>query len=134
MKNCVAKLEKNEDKKIKRWNLISEAASKQSKRNFIPIVNEKITMNELYSKIKEYNLVIVAYENENKVSLKDILKENEDAKKIAIVIGPEGGFTENEISNLLKNNAKIVSLGKRILRTETASLALLSMIIYEYEL
>lgn len=133
MKNCVAKLN-NEENKIKRWNTISETAAKQSKRNIIPKVWHKISFEELQNKVKEYDLVIVAYENEKHTNLREILEENNGVKNIAIVIGPEGGIDEREISILESNGCKLASLGKRILRTETASIAMLSMIIYEFEM
>ncbi len=133
MKNCVAKLN-NEENKIKRWNTISETAAKQSKRNIIPKVWNKITFEELKNKIKDYDLAIVAYENEKHTNLKEVLQDNKDAKNIAIIIGPEGGIDEKEINALEENNCKVASLGKRILRTETAPIAMLSMITYEFEM
>ncbi len=140
MKNCIAKL-KDEDKKIQRWQAISEAAAKQSKRNIIPQICRLKSIEDVAKSIKDFDCMIVAYENEDKITLKQILqenrtkfsnKENKDCK-IAIVIGPEGGIDEKEAKLLSDEGAKIVSLGKRILRTETASLAMLSMIMYEYD-
>ena len=132
MKNCVAKI-KDDIKKQERWQKISEAAAKQSKRNIIPSIEKSVDMKYLCSKINEYDLVLVAYENEDKKTIKDILKNNK-VKKIAIVVGPEGGLTEKEVEELIKCGAKAVSLGKRILRTETVPIAMLSMIMYEYDL
>ena len=133
MKNCIVKL-KDEDKKILRWQEISESAAKQSKRNIIPKIEKMININKLREKIKDYDLGIIAYEDENKTTLKEILKQNKDVKNIAIVVGPEGGITKEEIESLKGGKAKLVSLGKRILRTETAGIAMLSMIVYEFEL
>lgn len=132
MKNCIAKI-KDEDKKNNRWQKISESAAKQCKRNIIPSIERSVSMDFLYENIKNYDLVIVAYENEENKTIKDILK-NKDVKKIAIIVGPEGGLSEEEVLNLINNGAKVASLGKRILRTETAPIAILSMIIYEYDL
>lgn len=132
MKNCIAKI-KDEDKKNNRWQKISEAAAKQCKRNIIPSIERSVNMDFLYENIKNYDLVIVAYENEENKTIKDVLK-NKDVKKIAIIVGPEGGLSEEEVLNLINNGAKVASLGKRILRTETAPMAILSMIIYEYDL
>lgn len=132
MKNCIAKI-KDEDKKNNRWQKISEAAAKQCKRNIIPSIERSVNMDFLYENIKNYDLVIVAYENEENKTIKDVLK-NKDVKKIAIIVGPEGGLSEEEVLNLINNGAKVASLGKRILRTETAPIAILSMIIYEYDL
>ena len=133
MKNCVMKLN-NEEKKIERWQKIAESSSKQSKRNRIPKVNGKINFEEMIEIVKKYDLSIVAYENEEKTTIKQILLKNRNIKNIAIIIGPEGGISENEYKILCNNGIKSVSLGKRILRTETAPITMLSMINYEYEL
>lgn len=133
MKNCIAKI-KDEDKKISRWQAISESAAKQSKRTIIPKINKVEKIKNIKDKIKNYDLVIFAYENEKNISLKNILNDNKDVVKIAIIIGPEGGFDKEETKELEDFGAKAVSLGKTILRTETASIALISMILYEFEL
>ena len=132
MKNCIAKI-KEEDKKQARWQKISEAAAKQSKRNIVPTIEKSIDMNNLCENIKNYDLVIVAYENEEDKTIKDVLHNN-NIKKLAVIVGPEGGLTEKEVSELASNGAQVVSLGKRILRTETAPVAILSMTMYEYDL
>ena len=133
MKNCIVKL-KDEDKKISRWQEISEAAAKQSKRNIIPKIEKMINVKNLREKIKDYDLCIVAYEDENKTTLKDVLNRNKNVKNIALVIGPEGGIDKDEVKMLNENGAKTASLGKRILRTETAGISIISMITYEFEL
>ena len=135
MRFSIAKI-KNEDKKIVRWNKIAESAAKQSKRNIIPSIEQTIKVNEMINQFKQYDLILVAYENESKQTLKDVLKnsQKEKIKNVALVIGPEGGVDSKEIELLVQNGAKCVSLGKRILRTETAPLTLLSMLIYEFEL
>lgn len=132
MKFCVAKLN-NEEKKLSRWQTISEAAAKQSKRNIIPKIENKISFKNMLGILNEFDLVIIAYENENKTNLKEILQENKNINNIAIIIGPEGGLAQDEVEQLIENGAKSASIGKRILRTETASLAMLSMIMYEFE-
>lgn len=133
MKYCIAKI-KDEEKKNLRWNKISEVASKQSKRNIIPKIEKSISISTLCSEIENYDLVIVAYENEENITLKDVLKGNSKIKNIAVIVGPEGGISTDEIEKLKERGAKIVSLGNRILRTETAPIAILSMMVYEYEL
>lgn len=134
MERSIVKLTgKDEMKKIERWQKISEVAAKQSKRDIIPEVENVIKIDELYNRIKEYDLFIVAYEDEKQVKLKKILKENKNAKKIGILIGPEGGIAPQEIEQLKKNDAIIVTLGNRILRTETAPIVTTSNIIYELE-
>ena len=133
MKYCIVKI-KDEEKKNIRWNKISEVAAKQCKRNIIPKIEKSIDTYTLYNEIKNYDLTIVAYENEDNITLKTVLRENKNIKNIAVIIGPEGGISSEEIEKLKENGAKIVSLGNRILRTETAPIAVLSMMVYEYEL
>lgn len=140
MKRCVVKLnEKDQIKKIDRWRKISEVAAKQCGRNIIPKVNHIISISELNQKIKEYDLMLVAYENEKENTIKHELlnfKENIEPNteiKIAIVIGPEGGLEDKDVELLKHNGAKIITLGNRILRTETVALNVLSVIMYELE-
>lgn len=132
MKFCIGKIKDN--KKITRWQTIAEAAAKQSKRNIIPTIENPISFKEMAEVLKEYDLALVAYENEEKTNIKEVLQQNPDAKKIAIIIGPEGGISKEEVESLVTNGSKEVSLGKRILRTETASISMLSMIMYQYDL
>ena len=136
MARCVVKLDdKNSKKKIERWQKISEVAAKQSGRNTIPKIDESINMKKVCESISEYDIVLVAYENEKENTLKSELKKIKTTNKlnIAIIIGPEGGIDKKEILELKNNGAKIITLGNRILRTETASLVVLSNIIYELE-
>ncbi|MGO1712416.1 MAG: RsmE family RNA methyltransferase, partial [Senegalia sp. (in: firmicutes)] len=79
---------------------------------------------------KNNSFIIVPYENENKIYIKEVLKKTKE-KDISIIIGPEGGFSESEIKKLQEIGASIVSLGPRILRTETAGLTLISIIMYQ---
>ena len=137
MERCIVKIDKkSEMKKIERWNKIAEAAAKQSKRDFIPKVENIINIENICQNAKKYDIIIVAYENENKNTLKTVLKnlDVQNKLKVGVVIGPEGGIAEDEIEELSKAEAQIASLGNRILRTETASLVVLSDIIYEFEL
>lgn len=140
MKRCVVKIDtKSEAKKIDRWQKIAEVAAKQSKRDIIPKIENIIKIEGLCKNTTKYDIILLAYENENKTTLKDELQElkkNIDSKKlnIGIIIGPEGGLSEIEVNKLIDANAKCVSLGKRILRTETAPIVMISDIIYEFEL
>jgi len=140
MKRCVVKLDQqSENKKIERWQKIAESAAKQSGRNTIPEIRQVIKVEDI-SKLKDlYDLIIVCYENEKQNTLKSQLSQ---AKKqfagkaefhIAVVIGPEGGLEEKDVDFLKQNGAQVVTLGKRILRTETVALNLLSIIMYEFE-
>ncbi len=135
MNRCISKLDKNKEKnKIERWNKIAEVAAKQSGRDFIPIVNNLINFNDIIEIVKDYDVVILAYEKEQDLKLKDVLKRCNNVKKVAIIVGTEGGIEELEVQ-YLKDKAKVqvITLGKRILRTETASIMMASNIIYELE-
>lgn len=135
MERCVVKLDsKVANKKIERWQKIAEAAAKQSKRNSICRINNIINIKNICNVVQNYDILLVPYENEEKNSLKEILKtiENKEKLNIAIVIGPEGGFEEKEIELLKQYNGKIITLGKRILRTETVAMAMTSIIMYEF--
>lgn len=142
MKRCVVKLnEKDKKKKIERWQKISYSAAKQSMRNIIPKVNDVININKLCEIINNYDIMLLAYENEKENFIKNeienlkekIKKENLQKLNIGIIIGPEGGLDIKEVEILKQNGAKVISLGNRILRTETASLNILSIIMYELE-
>ena len=138
MKRCVVKIDsKDESKKIARWQKIAESAAKQSGRSTIPEIKNIVNIEKIIQLIKEYDCVIVAYENEKNNTIKRELleiKENiHDKVKIAVVIGPEGGLEEKDVEILKQNGAKIVTLGHRILRTETVALNVLSVIMYELE-
>lgn len=138
MQRCVVKLDiKSENKKIERWQKISESAAKQSGRNSIPQIHKIIKIEEISKLKKEYDIIIICYENEKENNIKKEIQKLKQNKKqeirIAIVIGPEGGLEENEVKYLQKEGAKIVTLGNRILRTETVALNILSIIMYEFE-
>lgn len=119
---------KKEKKKLERYIEIAESAAKQSKRTYIPKVNRLLSFNEMLEELKN-SYTILAYENRGN-SLRDILQKDKP-KEINIIIGPEGGFSEEEVEKFERIGANIVNLGKRILRTETAAIALISMIQYE---
>lgn len=142
MKRCVVRLkEKDEERKIERWQKISEVASKQCGRNHIPQINKVKSITQICSEIENYDLVLIAYECEEKNTLRKELEKikakaketNKEKIKILILIGPEGGIDEKEIELLKQNGAKIITLGKRILRTETVALNMISIIMYELE-
>ena len=139
MKRCVVKLqEKDKEKKQKRWNSISEVAAKQCGRNKIPLIDKVTKISEISNKIKEYDIFLIAYENEKEITLKQCLKQirkeyQNDNIKIGVLVGPEGGIAPEEIKLLQDNGAITMSLGKRILRTETVALNVLSIIMYELE-
>ena len=129
----VAKNEMGEYKKMDRWNRISLEACKQSKRTMIPKVNEPMEFKNLLDILNKFDLILVPYENEEGKGLKKVCNSINRAsvKTVAIVIGPEGGFEEAEIDTLKKHKAEIITLGPRILRTETAGFVCASLIMYE---
>lgn len=136
MVRCVVKLdEKDAKKKIERWQNVAIAAAKQSKRDKIPQIENKLKLRQIVDKIKEYDCFLVAYEEETSYMLKQELKklENKENYKIGILVGPEGGIDSKEVELLKENGAKVISLGKRILRTETAPIVMTSNILYELE-
>lgn len=127
--NCVVKHDnKNITKKNERYKKIAEEAAKQSRRGIIPNVEITLTFNEMLSRLSEYENALFLYEKGGE-PLKKVLKEKTET--IACVIGPEGGFSEKEAA-ALGEICKTVTLGKRILRTETAPICVLSAIMYEY--
>ncbi|MBO5479031.1 MAG: 16S rRNA (uracil(1498)-N(3))-methyltransferase [Clostridia bacterium] len=137
MERCVVKLdEKTAEKKVARWQKIAEVAAKQSKRDKIPTVHSCISLKKVYEKLEKCDIVIVAYEEEREISIKQVLKavDVKEKKNIAVLVGPEGGIAKEEI-DFLKTlpNEKTVTLGRRILRTETAPLVLASVIMYEFD-
>ena len=118
-----------EQKKLDRWQKIAKESAKQSKRNIIPTVEPIITVSELIEKLKHIDAeIIVPYELEGVKILKDVLKEPKH--NYYIVIGPEGGFDIKEIEMFQEIGAHIVTLGKRIIRTETAGIVTASVIMY----
>lgn len=132
-KRTVVKLEnaQAEKKKIDRWNKIASEAVKQCGRGRIPKVSEVSEIKDICAMANSFDLLLVAYEEETEVSLKSVLKSNSDAKKIGIIIGPEGGLERGEVERLTESGAKSVTLGKRILRTETAGHTVLTAVLYE---
>ena len=137
MKRSVVKLqEKDKQKKMVRWNKIAEVAAKQSGRDEILKINDVINYKNIFNYLEDYDIVLLAYEKEEKLTLKKALSKLDKTKenKVAVLIGPEGGFDDIEIEQAKQNSpVNIVTLGKRILRTETAPLVISSNILYELE-
>ena len=139
MERCVVKYEeKDKMKKINRWQKISEVAAKQCDRDFIPKINNITSLKNVCNLLHEYDIVILAYEKEQKTTLKEVLRsikeKYQEEVKIAVIIGPEGGIDTKEVEMINKNNnVRTATLGKRILRTETVALSVLSNIMYELE-
>jgi 16S rRNA (uracil1498-N3)-methyltransferase len=128
----VVKSELGEFRKVDRWGRIALEACKQSKRSLIPRIGTPIEFHQLMEKLKEMDLVVVPYENQEGFGIKHMMKNIKDnIKNIAVVIGPEGGFDTEEIEALKEIGAYIVTLGPRILRTETAGFVCTTMLLYE---
>ena len=137
MKRCIVKLnEKDKEKKIQRWQKIAEVAAKQCKRDIIPKINNITNVKLICNIIQNYDIILVAYEKEIERTLKSELKKIKEynQKNIGIIIGPEGGLDEDDVKLLEESGAKVITLGNRILRTETVALNVLSNIMYELEI
>ena len=117
-------------KKTERWQKIAEAAAKQSKRDVIPVVHEVMKLSQVL-KEEKWDLLVIAYESENRISLKEVLQVRRNAKSIGVIIGPEGGLSNEEVKVAQDAGGTAVSLGRRILRTETAGLVAATAILYE---
>ena len=140
MSRCIVKLnDKDTQKKVERWQKISEVAAKQSGRDIIPKINNVCNFNDILNKANEYDALILAYENEQENKLRNEienlkrLREQKEKIKVAVIIGPEGGIAGEEVQKAKEKGIKIVTLGSRILRTETVALNVLSIIMYELE-
>ena len=127
--------DRTQKKKLERWQKIAETAAKQSGRDIVPTVENSINLAKLCNLIQKYDIVLLAYENEKENKLKDELKNIKNKKdlKIGIIIGPEGGIEKQEIEKMQLAGAKVITLGKRILRTETVGISITSIIMYELE-
>ena len=134
-KRCVVKLdEKKAAVKVNRWQGISEAAAKQSRRGVIPVVHNVISMQEAIDYTQSMDVKIIPYElAEDMRHTKDIIQSVKPGESVAVFIGPEGGFEESEVQAALAAGIEPVTLGKRILRTETAGLTVLSWLMYQLE-
>lgn len=125
----------NFNKKIDRWQKVSAEAVKQCRRGLIPEVSEPVKTAEMLEMMKSFDMILFPYESETGRTIKDSLRGLESKPaSIAMVIGPEGGFSDKEADALKEIGADCVSLGKTILRTETAGMAALAMVMYELEL
>ena len=124
MNNCVVKLEpKKKQSKVSRWQAIAESAAKQSKRNAIPKVYDVLSYKEALLKASQMDVLLVPYEcAEGMIATKEAFSRIKKGMSVGIIIGPEGGFSEKEISEALTAGGNVISLGRRILRTETAAI------------
>ena len=134
-RRAVVKLDrKKEESKLKRWNTIAESAAKQSGRMMIPQVHSVLTMKEAFAYAKGFEVNLIPYElAEGMEETKQIIAEIRPGQSVGIFIGPEGGFEKEEVEQAVKAGAEPLTLGKRILRTETAGLTMLSVLMFHLE-
>ena len=134
-RRCVVKLDaKKAQKKVTRWQQISESAAKQSKRMLIPEVKNVMSWKEALAFAKGLDVVLIPYElAQGMKETREILAAIQPGQSVGIFIGPEGGFEEEEVRDAMEAGGKPVTLGKRILRTETAGMTMLSILMYTLE-
>lgn len=135
MKRSIMKInQKNHDKKINRWQDVALSAAKQSRRGIVPEVKSVMSFKEACAYAETMNINLVAYEDAEGISkTKSLMSSIGDYSKIGLFIGPEGGFDKDEITMLELIKSKIMTLGERILRTETAGLSALAIIMFHLE-
>ena len=134
-KRAVVKLDaKKEQTRLKRWNTISESAAKQSGRGVIPEVSGVMSFGKALEEAKKLDVLLIPYERaENMAKTRQVMGEIRPGQSVGIFIGPEGGFEESEVEEAVAAGAQAITLGKRILRTETAGLAVMAMLGYLLE-
>lgn len=136
MHRCVVKLDdKKKKSKVARWQAVSESAAKQSKRSIIPEIFPVMSYKQALEEAKKLDLLLVPYECERGMqATKDALSQIKNGMSIGIIIGPEGGFEESEVNAALEIGGKAISLGQRILRTETAAITAVGMCMLHTEM
>lgn len=134
-KRSIVKLDaKKSDAKIQRWQAISESAAKQSKRSIIPNIHNVMSFMEALEYAKEMDVLLMPYENAKGIAeTKRIISEIKPSQSIAIFIGPEGGFDESEVNMAMEAGLSPITLGKRILRTETAGFTVMAALMIHLE-
>lgn len=130
---AIVKLDKKEAKKLERWQKIAEAAAKQSGRGKIPEVGQQVLkFKEAVAEAKELDGAIIPYEKEEETGIRQFV-QGFKGESIGVFIGPEGGFAEEEIALAQENGLRPITLGKRILRTETAGMTTTAILLYELD-
>lgn len=143
-RRCVVKLDaKKEEKRRKRWNAIAESAAKQSGRGMIPEVLPAVNFSQALKQAEELDVCLIPYECAGELlsdgettamqKTRNILSDIKKGQSVGIIIGPEGGLEKAEVESAIGAGAKPISLGKRILRTETAGLCILSVLMFQME-
>ena len=130
---AIVKLDKKEAKKLERWQKIAEAAAKQSGRGKIPEIGQQVLkFKEAVAEAKELDGAIIPYEREQETGIRQFV-ENFKGESVGVFIGPEGGFADEEIALAQENGITPITLGKRILRTETAGMTTTAILLYELD-
>lgn len=134
-RRAVVKLDgKKEDAKVKRWNTIAESAAKQSGRMLVPEVTGVMTLKEAYAYAAAFDINLIPYElAEGMADTKQVIGQVKPGMQVGIFIGPEGGFDVEEVEAAMEKNIHPITLGRRILRTETAGLTALSILMFQLE-
>ena len=135
MKRSVVRLDdKKAAKKADRWNSIAESAAKQAGRNRIPEVTMPLSYKEALTMAEELDVILLPYELAGGMeATREVIRQIKSGQSVGIFIGPEGGFESEEVDVAVSRGAKVITLGKRILRTETAGLATLAVLMFELE-
>ena len=135
MSRSVVKLDdKKAAKRTIRWQSIAESAAKQSGRGIIPVVREPMTYGNALKYAKELDAILIPHENAEGIeNTRRVVEGLKDCMSVGFFIGPEGGFSQDETEKATEAGAEMITLGRRILRTETAGLALMSILAYELE-
>lgn len=123
--------EKKKKNRQERWQKIAKEAAKQSRRVMVPEIGEVTTLDRFKDTLTTGERTIILWEDELNLGLKTYLQKQDKLEKLNIIIGPEGGFSEAEVNKLKEKGVMSISLGSRILRTETAGLATATMVLYE---
>ncbi len=131
MSRCVVKLTDGADKKVERWRKVAQEAAKQSGRGVVPEITMPMTFEEAVREMKKCDIAFAPYECEDTNTVKSVLTSGTNVKTVGFMIGPEGGYDLAEIEVLKNSGVDTVTLGKRILRTETAGEAVTAMTMYE---
>ncbi|MCI5868769.1 MAG: 16S rRNA (uracil(1498)-N(3))-methyltransferase [Dorea sp.] len=134
-KRSVVKLDaKKAEKKTERWQQIAQSAAKQAGRGYIPEVHSVMTYKEAMEYARKLDVVLIPYElAEGMEETKKMIRQIQPGQSVGIFIGPEGGFEIEEVEEAINAGAKAITLGKRILRTETAGLTTLSVLMFHLE-
>lgn len=134
-KRCVVKLDaKKEKSKIARWQQIAEAAAKQSKRSIIPEIRNVMSIKEAIQYASSMNVRLFPYEHaDGMIRTREMIEQVQPGQDIAVFVGPEGGFEEAEVEMAEKEGFEAITLGNRILRTETAGFTVIAWLMYQLE-